>query len=123
MSAEPPLPLVEVLRRVLATVEPQLGPDGAFRFAMQVWAESFRNPAFADLVRRIYGQLRGHFEVLARHAVQAGELPPETDIEGAGAALFGLVPGYGVQRVLIGHPDPETYLAGVRALLDAKMSG
>lgn len=119
VSVDPPLPLTEALRRTLAAVEPQLGPDGAFRFAMQVWPESFRNPVFAELVARIYGRMRGHFVALARHAVESGELPTGTDVEAAGSALFGLVPGYGLQRILIGEPDPDTYLAGVRALLDA----
>jgi len=32
-------------------------------------------------------------------------------------ALFGLVPGYILQRALIGGPDRRDYLAGVRALL------
>lgn len=123
VSVDPPLPLMEGIRRTVQAVEPQLGPDGAFRFAMQVWAESFRNPVFAALVRTIYGRIRGHFEVLARHAVDAGELPPDTDVAAAGAALFGLIPAYGLQRVLIGHPDADTYLAGVRALLDAKIAG
>jgi hypothetical protein len=31
--------------------------------------------------------------------------------------LFGLLPGYGLQRLLVGTPDKATYLAGVRALL------
>lgn len=121
VSAEPPPPLLEALRRTIDAVEPQLGPDGAFRFAMQVWPESFRNPVFAELVTRIYTRMRGHFVELARHAVRAGELPAGTDVEAAGSALFGLVPGYGLQRVLIGQPDPQTYLAGVRALLEAKI--
>jgi AcrR family transcriptional regulator len=121
-STDPPLPLAEALRRTILSIEPQLAPDGAFRFGIQVWAEAVRNPVFAELVRRMYGRMRGHFVELARHAVQTGELPADTDLEAAGSALFGLVPGYGLQRVLIGHPDPETYLVGVRALLDAKIA-
>jgi AcrR family transcriptional regulator len=123
VSAEPPIPLLEALRRAIDTLEPQLAPGGAFRFAVQVWAESFRNPFFADLVLRIYGQVRGQFVLLARHAVETGELPPGTDVEAAGSALFSLVPGYGLQRVLIGEPTSETYLTGIRNLLDAKVTG
>jgi hypothetical protein len=31
--------------------------------------------------------------------------------------LFGMIPGYALQRTLIGNPTKETYLAGFRALL------
>lgn len=120
---DPPLPLLEALRRTLDTVEPQLQPGGAFRFAMQVWPESFRNPTLEALVRRIYGKMRGHFVELARRAVQSGELPPDADVEAVGSALFALIPGYGLQRVLLGAPDRATYLTGVATLIGAKMAG
>lgn len=97
--------------------EPHLGPEGAFRLAIQVWPESLRNPVFADLVQRIYTRMREQFVTLARHAVEDGELPPDTDVEAVGAALFGLIPGYALQRILLGQPDPEVYLEGVRSLL------
>ena len=29
-----------------------------------------------------------------------------------------MIPGYALQRMLVGQPDKETYLAGVRALLN-----
>jgi hypothetical protein len=82
-----------------------------------VWPESLRNPVFADLVQRIYTRMREQFVTLARHAVEDGELPPDTDVEAVGAALFGLIPGYALQRILLGQPDPEVYLEGVRSLL------
>jgi hypothetical protein len=31
--------------------------------------------------------------------------------------LFGMVPGYALQRILTGGPDKKTYLEGVRALV------
>ena len=33
------------------------------------------------------------------------------------AAFYGMLPGYGLQRLLTGIPDKETYLLGVRTLL------
>lgn len=123
VSADPRPALVDAMRDAIDVVERQLGPDGAFRVAIQVWSESFRNPAFAELVRRVYTRFREHFTSLARHAVEAGELPPDTDVEAAGSALFSLVPGYGLQRVLLGEPTPQTYLDGVRSLLNARPAG
>jgi AcrR family transcriptional regulator len=122
-AVEPALPLVEALRRMLAAVEPDLEPDGGFRFAMQVWAESLRNPTLATLVEQIYSGIRQSFVTLARRAVTAGELPADTDVEAAGSALFSLIPGYELQRVLLGRPDPETYLVGASSLLRATIAG
>ncbi|MFD0972050.1 TetR/AcrR family transcriptional regulator [Plantactinospora endophytica] len=116
-TAEPPLPLVEALDRALQFVEAQTGPDGVFPLAVQVWAESLRDPALADFVARLYSGFRARFVVLARRAQQAGELPADADPEAVGAVLFGLVPGFVLQRVLAAGPDPKTYLDGVRALL------
>lgn len=117
-GAEPPPPMLDVVDQALEFVDSQLGPDGAFRLAVQVWSESLRDPALADFVSRMYAGLRGHFVTLARHARQAGELPPDADPEAVGAVLFGLIPGYALQRLLSDGPDRHTYLAGVRAMLE-----
>ncbi|MFR9778190.1 TetR/AcrR family transcriptional regulator [Micromonospora sp. MS34] len=115
-AAEPPLPLVEALERALAYVDAQTGPDGILPLAIQVWSEAQRDPALAEFVRATYTGFRGHFTTLARRAHAAGTLPADADPEAVGAALFGLVPGYFMQRILTGSPDRRTYLAGVRAL-------
>ncbi|SCF37338.1 DNA-binding transcriptional regulator, AcrR family [Micromonospora viridifaciens] len=114
---EPPLPLTEVLDRALTYVDSQTGEDGVLRLAIQVWSEAQRDPALAEFVRATYSSFRNHFVVIARRAHEAGELPADADPEAVGAALFGLVPGYYMQRVLTGSPDRATFLAGVRALL------
>jgi AcrR family transcriptional regulator len=117
-ATDPPLPLPEVLERTLAYVDRQAGAEGVLRIAMQVWAESLRDPALAAFVSATYTGFREHFAVMVRRAQRAGELPADADVEGVAAALFGMVPGYFMQRVLTGRPDRETYLAGVRALLN-----
>jgi AcrR family transcriptional regulator len=118
-AADPPLPLVEVLDRALTYVDTQTGPDGALRLAVQVWSEAQRDPALAEFVTTTYTRFRNHFVAIARRAHDAGELPPDADPETVGPALFGLVPGYFMQRILTGSPDRHSYLAGVRALLHA----
>jgi hypothetical protein len=66
----------------------------------------------------VYSRLRGNFAQAARHAVETGELPAGSDPEAIGAALFSLVIGYGLQKLLTGKPDRDSYVAGVRAILD-----
>ncbi|MET8832705.1 TetR/AcrR family transcriptional regulator [Micromonospora sp. NPDC004540] len=116
-AADPPLPLVDALDRALTYVDTQTGPDGVLPLAIQVWGEAQRDPALAEFVGRTYASFRNHFTTLARRAHAAGELPADADPAAVGAALFALVPGYVLQRILTGSPDRATYLAGVRALL------
>ncbi|WP_144118721.1 TetR/AcrR family transcriptional regulator [Catellatospora sichuanensis] len=118
-AVDPPPPIEDVMRRLLQTVDPQFGPDGVFPMALQVWAESLRNPDLAEFVRGIYGRVRGHFVEIARDQQAAGRLPADADPEAVGAVLFSMIPGYALQRVLLGHPDPETFLSGITALLHA----
>jgi hypothetical protein len=87
------------------------------RLAVQVWAEALRDEAVGAVVAGVYGHLRASFVELAQRAVGTGELPPDADPEATGAALFSLVVGYGLQRLLTGRPDPAAYGRGVRALL------
>lgn len=117
LATAPPLPLAEVLDRALAYVDTQTGPDGALPLAIQVWSEAQRDPALAEFVAATYTRFRDHFVAIARRARDAGELPPDADPEVVGPALFGLVPGYFLQRILTGSPDRRSYLAGARALL------
>lgn len=115
---EPRVPIGEAMSVVLDVLDVQIGPNGNFPIALQVWAEATRDPAIAEIVRHRYDSIRAGFTVLARQAVEAGELPPDADVEAVGFALFGMVPGYALQRLLVGHPDKETYLRGVRTLLN-----
>jgi AcrR family transcriptional regulator len=117
VAHEPPLPLLKALDRALTYVETQTDENGVLRIAMQVWAEALRDPGLAEFVAAKYNHFRKHFIVIAEQARRTGELPPDADAEAVGAALFGMVPGYMLQRILTGRPDRETYLAGVRALL------
>ncbi|WP_192579854.1 TetR/AcrR family transcriptional regulator [Micromonospora sp. AMSO31t] len=118
-TAEPPLPLVEALDRALTYVDAQSDPDGVLPLAIQVWGEAQRDPTLAEFVGRTYASFRSHFATLARRAQAAGELPADADPVAVGAALFALVPGYILQRILTGSPDRHTYLTGVRTLLAA----
>ena len=111
------LPLVESLDLVLDGIEEQLGPDGNLPIALQVWGEAMLDPTIHDIVRDRYGGLRASLRRLVAHAVDSGELPAGTDIDAVTAVLLGMMPGYGLQRLLTGQPDKQTYMAGIRTLL------
>jgi AcrR family transcriptional regulator len=112
---EPVPPLPEVIGMIIEGVEPHLSRDGTFAMAIQVWAESLRNPVQAKLVKHIYGKLRGLFHQIAQRSLDAGHLPGDADVEAVASVLFALIPGYALQRVLLGKLDRETYLRGIQA--------
>ncbi|HET8683853.1 MAG TPA: TetR/AcrR family transcriptional regulator, partial [Micromonosporaceae bacterium] len=116
-AADPPPPMEDALRLTIEFMEPQLDRDGLFQLAVQVWAESFRNQQLAEFVADAYRRMRASLVELAWRTRAAGDLPDDADPEAVGAVLFGLIPGYGLQRLLLGQPEPEAYLAGVRSLL------
>ena len=111
------LPLLDAMSRLLDVVDSQVGPDGNFRLALQVWSEAVLDPAIGAIVRDRLVELREPFRTIARQAVRRGELPAGTDPEAISAVLFGTALGYVVQRQLAGEPDKTAYLAGIRALL------
>lgn len=111
------LPLIDAMSAALDVIDVQLGPDGNFPLVVQVWGEAVRDPAIGAIIRERYLELRGPFRTIAAQAVARGELPAGTDPEVVATVLFGVLPGYGLQRKLIGTPDKKMYLAGLRALL------
>ncbi|MDG4822767.1 TetR/AcrR family transcriptional regulator [Asanoa sp. WMMD1127] len=113
---EPALSPTEAVERAIEFVDRQTGPDGLLRIALQVWAEAMRDPVLAEFVADAYGRMRGHFVLLATRARDAGKLPADADVDAVGAVLFGMVPGYALQRILSAGPGPKAYLDGVRTL-------
>jgi AcrR family transcriptional regulator len=118
VTGEPGRPLEEVMRAAFEVMDANVGPDGALRIAVQVWAEAVRDERAAAIAGRLYRRFRDTFVAVARRAIDHGELPADAEPAAIGAALFSLVVGYGLQRLLIGTPNRAHYLAGVRALLD-----
>jgi AcrR family transcriptional regulator len=119
-TTEPGVPLAEALDRAVDAITPHLGPAGALRVAVQVWAESLLDPTLHRFAGGVYERLRARFVDLASAAQAAGELPADADPAAVGAVLFAMLPGYGLQYLLTGAPEPEEYKAGLRALLAAQ---
>jgi AcrR family transcriptional regulator len=117
LADDPGRSLLDAMQAAVEVIEANTGEAGPMRLAVQVWAEGLRDPAVATIVEHVYGSLRENFVRLAERAVRVGELPPDTDPEAAGAALFALVLGYGLQRILTGRPDPDSYRGALRSLL------
>ncbi len=98
-------------------VTSQTGPDGTLRLALQIWSEALRDPVLAEFVDKVYRRLRQTLVRLARAAQAHGHLPPEADPEAVGVVLFAMMPGYALQRILTGEPEPDLFKSGLRTLL------
>jgi AcrR family transcriptional regulator len=109
----------EAVLALVAAVERLADSEGVdlTRVGLQTWAEALRNPSLAAIADRVYRQLRGLFVELARRWQAAGQLDEGAEPELVGQVLFSLVPGFILQRLLIGDVHPETYAAGLRAVL------
>jgi AcrR family transcriptional regulator len=120
LVADPDRSLVDVMQGAVGVIDANIGPDGPMRLAVQVWAEALRDDRVGEIAEHVYSRLRGNFVTVARRAVETGELPADTDPEATGAALFSLVIGYGLQKMLTGRPDRDTYVKGLGTLVGAK---
>ncbi|TCO45630.1 TetR family transcriptional regulator [Kribbella antiqua] len=118
LATEAPLTPVAALEMALnhvVTVAER--PDGdVTRVAIQAWAEALRNPAIMATAQGKYHQLRDNFEAVARRAQADGTVDPDADPRYIGQVLFGFLPGFILQRLILGDVTPETYLAGLKAL-------
>lgn len=90
--------------------------QGIGSLAVQVWAESLRNPRlaerFAALLRELHGELT---EIVRRHQA-AGELPAEVSAQALTSVIVGTVPGHVVQLVLLGPEATAGSSDALRAL-------
>jgi TetR/AcrR family transcriptional regulator, transcriptional repressor of aconitase len=116
---EPPVPVMEAVRRVLAAALEQTVHDGDDLTAVvvQAWAEAMRDPSVGDLVGTLYARVRNGLAELVRRHQAAGTMPPDLDAEAVAHPLFSLIPGFIVQHLVLGPEEPGSYAAAAEQLL------
>jgi len=116
--ASPELPPIEdALAEVLLTVERLDREHGVPQLALQVWAEAVRSPPMADLTKHVFGRIRGLAEQLVARYQERGDIAAGVPAPAVARVIVGLLPGFVLQRVLIGDVEAEEFRAGLRALL------
>ncbi|WP_067479902.1 TetR/AcrR family transcriptional regulator [Actinomadura hibisca] len=121
-SADPPLPLDEVAARFAERVVTMATATGPVRLAPQAWALALYDPELGQHVRATMSRLRDTWIAYARRLVEAGLLPAGTDAEAVGKTLFGLIPGFLLQLLLLEDITPADVRTGIRALLRHTMT-
>jgi AcrR family transcriptional regulator len=118
LRIEPPVPLMDAVRRMLTGILARTTKDGEDLTAIvvQAWAEAMRDPSVKNLLGTVYTRMReGLAELVVRHQ-EAGTMSPDLNPEVAARQLFSLIPGFIVQHLVLGAEGLETYLSGERLL-------
>ncbi|MFC0628972.1 TetR/AcrR family transcriptional regulator [Kribbella deserti] len=117
-SAEPVTP-VNALRTALEyVVTAAEGPEGdVTRVGVQAWAEALHNEAIYATASSKYALLRGYFVDVADRAKADGTIAADADSQQVAQVLFGLIPGFVLQRLILGDVTPAGYTAGLAALI------
>jgi AcrR family transcriptional regulator len=115
------LPLDEILEAIAEKLTGLSGEDGPVRLAPQAWALAMYDADLADHLTRSFAGLREIWGAYLRRLVGEGRLPAGTDVEAASKTLFAIMPGYLLQRLLIGDVAPQDLKRGIRALANAAL--
>ncbi|MFI0354669.1 TetR/AcrR family transcriptional regulator [Actinomadura sp. 9N407] len=118
---DPVLPLDEMVVRMTERVVKLSGPEGPMRLAPQAWALAMYDADLRHYVQQNVAGLRGHWIEYMRRCVAAGLLPADTDTEAAGKAIFGILPGFLLQRLIVEDITPEQLRTGVRTLIRSSL--
>ncbi len=119
LSTKGPLtPLAALVAALEHVVQIAERPGGDItRVALQAWAEAMHNDAILGIAREKYTHLRGKFTEVARRGQADGTIDPDVDPEYVGQVMFAFVPGFLLQRLILGDVTPQTFTAGLTALL------
>lgn len=118
-TAEAPLPLRDALTALLMRVDDDAtGPACGFGF--HVWAESVRDERVARRLRQAGRRTCADLARMVERAVDAGELPTETDAAAAARTIYRAAYGYYAQRIVVGGVNPEAVAESVLSALGAE---
>ena len=118
-ARDTPLTLHEAVRLIVTRIErvATAGEGELVKVALPTWAEAVRNESIRGVVAQAYRHLRGRMQELVERLQAAGEFDPDADAEHVAQVLFGLMPGFVLQRVILGDITAESYAAGLADLI------
>jgi AcrR family transcriptional regulator len=93
-------------------------PEGDLtRVGLQTWAEALRDPEIHAIVAPRMSEVRRLFAEVIRNNQAAGRIDDSVDADELASVMFALVPGFVVQRLMLGDVDRTTYVASLRTLI------
>ena len=112
----PPERAIQTATQHLLDLSEQLGINLP-RIALQTWAEAARDPEVRELMAPEARRIRAAWRTYAEGAIEAGRFPRDADPERIAMVLTGLLPGFILQRLMLGDVTPKVYAAGLTDLL------
>lgn len=122
----PPLPdvlLTQTLGNVLAggvlgSGGPGTGDEPEFpRVALQVWAETLRNPELAKALRQGFDEMHGAWSKIVAGYQEAGLMRADVPADRVARTLVALAQGFIAQQALFGDVEVEQLRDGLRGLM------
>ncbi|GAA2608829.1 TetR/AcrR family transcriptional regulator [Actinomadura fulvescens] len=113
-------PLDEIVARFATGVTGRMGPSGAVRIAPQGWALATYNRPIHLAISELLDNTRSWWVRVAERLRDDGRLPPDADPYAVAVVLTSIIPGFILQRLVLGDVDAETLRAGIRILLSSE---
>ncbi|TYB43476.1 TetR/AcrR family transcriptional regulator [Actinomadura chibensis] len=113
---DPPLPIDELVERLAVRLAELSAEGGPLRLAPEAWALAVHEPEIARYVAENLTRIRDTWTYYLGRLVDAGQLPPGTDVAAAGKALFAIMPGFLLQRLIVKDISPAELRRGIKAL-------
>lgn len=120
LATDPLPPFEEIVDAFTAYVQTAIDEDGVFRVAPYVWAEALHDPEYQVIVTELLTGMRSWWTQVAMRMRDAGRLPEHADPEAMGATMLCIMPGFILQRLLVGNVDAGTVRAGIHAIAGAR---
>jgi TetR/AcrR family transcriptional regulator, transcriptional repressor of aconitase len=108
------LPVADAVVAVLQRIRAKHEGDSLARLALQVWAESARDPA----LRARFCDTHQRFRAIVRTLVQRRHPDLGTEADAVAGAITAIVPGFLHQLALLDPEATKDFEAGVRRMLD-----
>jgi AcrR family transcriptional regulator len=119
LARDLPPTLDEAMRLIVTRIEriATAGEGELVKVALPTWAEAVRNESIRGVVAQAYRHLRHRMQELVERLQAAGQFDPDADPEQVAQVLFGLMPGFVLQRVILGDITAESYANGLADLV------
>lgn len=117
---DPPPSIAELFKYVITSAEAVgFGDEKMARLVPQVWAEAAQNPHLGSTISSSYQDVHGILAAVVKRLQADGRVSTSVHPDRVAKAIFGMVLGYVVQRLVM--PDviePESYADGMVELLE-----
>lgn len=109
---------VEVIRFLTTRLvaEATAAPVDLTRVVVAAWAEAIRDEAVRSAVAERVTQIRAQLVEVVTAQQGAGLVSADAEPEDVAKSLFGVLPGFVLQRLVMGDVNPDDYAAGYAAL-------